>query len=214
MNNFKFTHDWFGEFNHIDAFIEPLNREKELHILEIGSFEGKGTTYFASKLLDHPKSTITCIDPWTSYTQDENSFNSYHKSKEKHKLNNPIPTWDFTTHKATWEHNINESGFKQQIKPIQGFSHEILPTLLTDNKKYDLIFVDGNHASAFVLTDAVMSFYLIKTGGIIIFDDYHWEPNYQETFTPKLGVDSFINSFKDYLEVLDGGRRKAVMKIK
>lgn len=214
MNNFKFTHNWFGDTHHIDTFTKPLNKEKELHILEIGSFEGRGTVYLANKLLSHPKSTLTCVDPWTSYTQDENSFSSYNKSQEEHKSNNPIPTWDFSNHKATWEHNVNESGFGQQIKAIQGFSHKILPILLADNKKYDLIFIDGNHTSAFVLTDAVMSFYLTKTQGVMIFDDYNWRPNLQDTFTPKLGVDSFINSFKDYLKEQELGTRKAVTKIK
>ena len=59
-----------------------------------------------------------------------------------------------------------------------------------------------------------MSFYLTKTQGVMIFDDYNWRPNLQDTFTPKLGVDSFINSFKDYLKEQELGTRKAVTKIK
>lgn len=40
--------------------------------------------------------------------------------------------------------------------------------------KFDFIYVDGLHLSQDVLYDALLSFDLLKVGGILIFDDYLW----------------------------------------
>jgi hypothetical protein len=80
----------------------------------------------------------------------------------------------------------------------------------------DFIFIDGNHTAAFVLTDALMSWYTLKPGGIMVFDDYLWgapDTKNSSTTTPKLAVDSFISVFKDYLEVLFTGPRVAIKKL-
>ena len=39
---------------------------------------------------------------------------------------------------------------------------------------FDLVFVDGSHQATDVLTDAVISFQLLRLGGLMIFDDYLW----------------------------------------
>jgi hypothetical protein len=44
-----------------------------------------------------------------------------------------------------------------------------------------------------VIFDAVNSFRYLKTGGMIIFDDYHWGKC-------KVGIDCFIETHKQYLD--------------
>jgi predicted O-methyltransferase YrrM len=200
MKNYKYTENWFNSTD-LEQFL-PLNTQDELHILEIGSFEGKSTIWFLENVLQNPNSTITCIDPWTSYSQDLNSFSSY----------NQIDTeWNFKNHKNTFLHNIKESELENKVIINQGMSHEILPQLITQNKKFDIIFIDGNHVAPFVLSDAVMSWYLLNTNGIIIFDDYSW--GNQDQRSPKPAIDSFIYSFSDYCEIIWEGYRKAIKKI-
>ena len=143
MKNYKFTENWF-ESDDLDKFT-PKGTQKELHILEIGSFEGKSTVWFLENLLQNQNSSITCIDPWTSYSQTNDSFKSYNSENTE---------WDFKKHKNTFLHNIKESGFENKVNIIQGFSHEILPELI-HKKKFDIIFIDGNHTAPFVITDAV-----------------------------------------------------------
>lgn len=61
-----------------------------------------------------------------------------------------------------------------------------------------------------------MSWYTLKPGGIMVFDDYLWgapDTKNSSTTTPKLAVDSFISVFKDYLEVLFTGPRVAIKKL-
>lgn len=201
MKKYKYTEDWFDSKD-LEQFLLTNNQE-ELHILEIGSFEGKSTIWFLENILQNPNSTITCVDPWTSYSQDSKSFESYSKENAR---------WDFTTHKDTFLYNIKESGQKNKVIVNQGFSYNVLPKLITQNKQYDIIFIDGNHVAPFVLTDSVLSWYLLKKGGIMIFDDYLWTFQSGGTLTPKLAVDSFISNFKDYCNVIWDGYRKAIKK--
>ena len=44
MINYKFTEDWFSADDLVQFL--PLKTQKEIHFLEIGSFEGKSTVWF------------------------------------------------------------------------------------------------------------------------------------------------------------------------
>ena len=202
MINYKFTEDWFSADDLVQFL--PLKTQKEIHFLEIGSFEGKSTVWFLENILLNEKSTITCIDPWTTYSQNNNSFDSYNKVDSE---------WNFTDNKNTFLHNIYLSGFKNKVIIEQGFSNEILPKFILDKINYDIIFIDGNHTSPFVITDGIMSWYLLKEGGLMIFDDYLWSDS-NSTLSPKLAVDSFINCFRDYIEVIWSEYRLVIKKIK
>lgn len=199
---YKFTENWFSSLDLLEFL--PVGTGDEIHVLEIGSFEGKSTVWFIDNLLGNEKSTITCIDPWTKYSQDEDSFNSYDKEETE---------WDFRSHYETFIHNINLSGKFDQVSINKGYSHSILPKMISEGKKYDIIFIDGNHTAPFVLTDAVMGWYLLKENGIIIFDDYLWgEPEFLNS--PKIAIDAFVEIFKGYSEVIWDEYRKSIKKIK
>ena len=60
---------------------------------------------------------------------------------------------------------------------------------------FDIIYIDGNHDSEYVLEDAVLSFRKLKKGGIMIFDDYGWD----ET---KLGIDSFLSCYSKNINMI------------
>lgn len=199
MKNYKFTENWFNSKD-IETFL-PINDVQERHILEIGSFEGKSTIWFLENLLQNNNSTITCIDPWTSYSQNSDSYNSYNSDNAE---------FNFTSHKETFLYNISQTEEEHKVIIKQGYSQEILPKLSLGDKQYDIIFIDGNHTSPFVLTDAVLSWYCLKHGGVMIFDDYHWGDG---RLGPKLAIDSFINVFGDYCTVIWDEYRKAIKKL-
>ena len=58
---YKYSQFWF-----IDSEILP-DVSKEYHILIVGCFEGLSSVYFADHYLDHPNSTLTCVDPKHEY---------------------------------------------------------------------------------------------------------------------------------------------------
>lgn len=198
---YKFTQNWFNN-SEMNQYLSKDSTKKNM--LEIGAFEGLSTIWFLENILQNDESSITCIDPWTTYSQNNDTFNSYNKSGTE---------WDFRDNKSNFLHNISVSGFQDKTNVIQGYSNDILPKLISENKKFDIIFIDGNHTSSFVLTDAVMSWYLLEEGGIMIFDDYLWGDQ-KTTLSPKIAVDSFLSCFSDYIEIVWSSYTLAIKKIK
>jgi predicted O-methyltransferase YrrM len=193
MNKYEFTRPWFRK-NQLLPYIN-LDSNQILNILEIGSFEGGSTTWFIDEFLKNENSKISCIDPWLNYNHSEDSLNTYGEtSKDRNIDNNEV--------KKLFYKNIEATGKSNQVEVFHNFSHIQLPKLLTENRSYDLVFIDGNHTTSFVITDAVMSWYMLKSGGLMVFDDYRWglERNLQSR--PKYAVDSFINCFKGYLNII------------
>ena len=204
MKNYIFTEDWFNDDGLF--ILNEIDTTKELHILEIGSFEGKSTIWFLDNILQNKNSTITCVDPWMSYSQDHDSINSYKKEKNE---------WDLIERKTKeiFLHNIVESTNSGKVIIREGFSDKVLPSLITEQKMYDIIFIDGNHTAPYVMMDSIMSWSLLKNGGIIIFDDYTWRLDKPTTLRPKEAVDYFISTFSDYLTELYSNNRKIVKKL-
>jgi predicted O-methyltransferase YrrM len=209
MIRYNFSQDWFSSDDL--KTILPINTNKEIHVLEIGSFEGKSTVWFIENILKNNKSSITCIDPWVNFIQNENSIETYTNKI----VENPPFNIDFIQQniKQTFLQNIENTGHKSKVQVIQGLSHEELPKLLSNKLKFDIIFIDGNHTAPFVLTDSIMSWFLLKNGGIMIFDDYLWNPkDYSEINKPKMAIDSFISIFSEQCSVILDDYRKAIIK--
>lgn len=204
MRNFTFTEDWFIEDGL--TVLNNVDTSNELHVLEIGSFEGKSTIWFLDNILQHQKSTITCVDPWLDYSQNQDSLNSYEKKNNEWKMIERGIKQNFLQ-------NIIESGYSDKVLIRQGFSDKILPSLITEQKIYDIIFIDGNHTAPYVLMDAIMSWTLLKKGGIIIFDDYTWGLDRPTTLRPKESVDYFMSTFGEYVVELYSNYRKIVKKL-
>ena len=79
---------------------------------------------------------------------------------------------------------------------------------------YDFIYVDGSHTTKDVLVDAVLSYDLLKLGGIITFDDYLWKGYDNHLLNPKTGIDCFLFSFSDCLEIVENSYQVSAIKIK
>jgi predicted O-methyltransferase YrrM len=212
MKNYNFTQNWFYSYD-LEQFL-PLGTQDEIHILEIGSFEGESAVWFSENLLNNKNSTITCIDPWISYHQKNDSLNSYNKDILKEDLSDLSEGYIFSNEYETFVKNIIETNKLTQIHIMKGPSDVILPNLIFNQKKYDIIFIDGNHTSPYVLSDAIMSWKLLKVNGTMVFDDYLWGLDKHETLRPKMAVDNFISNYSDYLEVCWSDYRIAVKKIK
>lgn len=193
-----FEHDWFSEWIPIwDKMLLQIIKDDPLHFLEIGSFEGKCTTYLLDNWLEHDDSTITCVDTFEGgVDQTElNLANLYDRFLG------------------------NISGYEHKVDIRRGYSYEKLLELNNENKKYDLIYVDASHLAKNVLEDIVLSFNMCKVGGIIALDDYLW-PSPQEivkldkTYTPFTAIEAFLICYADKIEILHKGYQVMVKKIK
>lgn len=106
-----------------------------------------------------------------------------------------IDPFEFPGIEENFDHNIKVMGYSDKVVKLKGFSQVLLRGLELDT--YDCIYIDGNHHSSTVMEDAILSWRLLKVGGIMIFDDYLWRQTEvllrrrPANSCPKLAVDMF-----------------------
>lgn len=196
ISQYQFTNKWFAGVakNVWDKLIPSINPTK---ILEVGSYEGASTCYLIDSLAPKNDIEIHCIDSWEGGIE--------HKSRgmvetdmlevEKRFLNN--------THisLARVEKSVD-------LQIHKGYSDVELAKLLVCGKQnyFDFIYVDGSHQAPDVLCDALLSFRLLREGGVMAFDDYLWAENLSYGIDPircpKMAIDAFTNIYCRKIRVL------------
>jgi hypothetical protein len=99
-----------------------------------------------------------------------------------------------------FEHNLRVSGAAARVERIQRRSEDVLASLPPES--FDIVYVDGSHRALNVLFDAVASAALLKPGGVLILDDYRWEPGRPPAERPQMAIDLFLASFASRFDVL------------
>jgi SAM-dependent methyltransferase len=112
--------------------------------------------------------------------------------------------------------NIERSGAADKVTTISGYSQVALRSLPLES--FDIIYVDGSHGKSDVLEDAVLSWRLLKAGGILIFDDYRWfgldaaDADADPTEFAKPAIDAFLQCFEGQYDVLHNSYQMIVKK--
>lgn len=79
-------------------------------------------------------------------------------------------------------------------------------------QNYDILYIDGSHLASDVLQDAVISWGLVKLGGIIIFDDYDFIFADNPAENTKVGIDTFITTYSQKINLIHQGYQVIVEK--
>ncbi|MCC3414668.1 MULTISPECIES: tetratricopeptide repeat protein [unclassified Microcoleus] len=111
----------------------------------------------------------------------------------------------------TFKGNIVKTGVGEKVIELEGYSQDLLVNL--DSEFYDIAYVDGCHKPTSALQDAILSWRLVKVGGLMIFDDYQFTfPDSPEQDT-KIGIDVFLEMFGSQLKLVHKGYQLIVKKI-
>jgi predicted O-methyltransferase YrrM len=149
--------------------LAPYKGKPNVRYLEIGLFEGRSALWQLENILTHPTAHLTGID----------LFRDPRYSR-------------YSNYKEVFYSNLKASGFEGKAEIVEGFSQVELRKLPLES--FDIIYVDGSHASRDVLEDAILSWRLLKDGGILIFDDYNLHNGMKRT------LDTFFSFFADDFE--------------
>ena len=198
---YTFTQNWFDRHipnweNHCLGFATQAMR-----ILEVGAFEGASTTWILDTLLVHELSELVTLDSFTGGVEhrDSQDANIYHLESLEARF---------------WQ-NIYLCKGKKKLQLIKGDSVETLTRIRLDEVgRFDLIYIDGSHLAADVLTDALLSWSMLKVGGLLVFDDYKWDHYIDPHDNPRLAIDCFVKCFAPFLEVVQVGYQVWLRKIK
>jgi predicted O-methyltransferase YrrM len=108
--------------------------------------------------------------------------------------------------------DANMAEYGSRIEKIKSRAQNALPTFLHEGRKYDVVYIDGDHTRKGTLTNSILSWPLLMPGGVLIWDDYLWEKQLPSANRPKQAVDWFLEAFDDELTVLHKGYQVIVRK--
>ncbi len=112
-----------------------------------------------------------------------------------------------------FNHNLKESGYAKRVTVLKGPSSLRLRELKPNT--FDLVYIDGDHIGASVLKDIMLSWDLIKEGGLLIMDDYQWARGDLPADTrPEFAIDAFLALFWNQLDIVHSGYQMIVQKTK
>lgn len=180
----------------LKAYADIFNAIKPSRYLEIGSFEGRSLSLFSIfSRLCNPGGVIcaTSVDSWDG--GDEHKQAGLNMSSVEETFDEVV------------RHCSGFSSEASRFEKIKSLSADALCQLSERKEFYDLILVDAGHKAKDVLVDLVLSWSLLKKGGIMILDDYTWVPMHQVPSgffleSPRLGIDSFVNCFADEVTII------------
>ena len=187
--DYRFTNDFFSvNIPNWQRSLGHFAAQPDLSFLEVGSYEGQSACWLLEHILTDESSRITCIDVFKL----EKSQDVYDATGVDSASMSPEDRFD---------HNILQTGAKHRVVKIKGSSGCFLRTLPL--AAYHFIYIDGSHVARDVLEDAVLAWELLKTGGVIIFDDYLWRGNPDRLLRPQIAIEAFLKVYEGHYRLVD-----------
>jgi len=179
-------------FDNILNYVKKKNK-KELNILEIGSYTGVSIINMLNYL---PNANGLSIDMWESYNE-----------------NNLLENMKNSKVELSFMRNRSRYNMENRLEFCKGNSHDILRNLINENKKFDLIYVDGSHLYKDCKKDIELSWIILNNGGIMIMDDYLYNLENGIEFSPYHAINEFLNEKENEIIILNKGYRVFLEKL-
>jgi predicted O-methyltransferase YrrM len=166
--------NWFEYVRpNFEEFLTPLAGKFGLHFLQLGAYTGDASVWLCKNILTGDQSRLLDVDTW------EGSDEEAHKSMD---FDDVLRVYDQKTTGT----------------PINFFRKttvDFLTSALTRKiSKFDFIYIDADHTTVGVLVDAELAWPLLKSGGIMAFDDYTWgHDSGDPRLAPQVGIDLFLH---------------------
>jgi cephalosporin hydroxylase len=175
---------WFSPGNCCEAALKQLPPTPA--VLELGSWEGASTTYWAERL--HP-SILVCVDTWQGSWEHA----------------------DGQVAQAEVRFDANMQTAACQVEKIRDSTFDALPQLIKDGRKFDLVYVDASHTTYHTLHDLILALRLLRVGGVMAIDDYRW--NWEDVAQgkvsaldiPKTAIDCFLQCYAPFVQITKQG---------
>lgn len=197
-SRFVFSSNWFELIEHEWETRTKGLRGKKLNILEIGSFEGGSTTWVLDHLMDHPASNMVVIDTFEGGMEHQEQDGS------------AIP---LSTLEQRFRQNVEKCQHHTKLQVLRMRSDEGLMQLWRENRRFNLIYVDGSHVAIDVLHDAVFCWRLLEVGGMLVFDDYSWKGYLEDCYNPRVAIESFTKCVAPEIETEETESQLWVKKV-
>ena len=179
--------NWFAQTaqHNFEQFLTPLKGEPNLHFLQLGVFTGDATVWLCENVLTNYLSLLFDVDTWQGSDEPDHE---------------PM---DFDDVYNTYLARIGD--YPAVVIPERTTTLNFLTGEWSNTPRqyFDFIYIDADHTTVGVLLDAELSWPLLKSGGIMAFDDYTWgHESGDPRLAPMVGIDLFLHRHQGDYELL------------
>ena len=176
--------NWFQQSAkaNFERFLTPLAGQDRLIFLQLGVFTGDASVWLCENILTGAASYLNDVDTWQG------------SDEEAHKA------MDFKDVYNTYLDKIAD--YKYKVLTRRTTTKDYLLRECNQSELFDFIYIDADHTTVGVLMDAELSWPLLKSGGIMAFDDYTWGQGMSPELTPTLGIDLFLSRHEGEYDTL------------
>jgi len=177
--------NWFAK-SAIDNFATYLIQDAglpDLRYLQLGAYTGDASVWLMENILTHPSSHLYDVDTW------EGSDEADHKSMDFEDVHKT-----YLSKTYLWQHD--GSIYKYRSTTLYFLRNQSM------RDKFDFIYIDADHTTVGVLLDAELSWPLLKSGGIMAFDDLTWGEHLPPSHSPKAGILLFAERHREEFDLV------------
>lgn len=191
MEKYLYTQNWFlvSELKkHLNKLNKFVDRSNDIHVLEIGSYEGLSSVFFADNFLEREMSSLTCVDPFLRIPNNDHA--DYLKNNQE----------------SNFDINITRCDNSEKIKVFKITSDEFFEN---NKKTFNLIYIDGCHEPEFIERDIENAFKCLDENGIMWMNDYG-----KSIIAVKRTMNKFLIKHRGEYETIHQGYQIAIQKNK
>jgi len=189
--------NWFeasGQYN-FEEFLSEYKNKPNLNYLQLGVFTGDTSDWLMNHVLTHETSHLTDVDTWLGSSAESDIHDNY----------------DFEDAYQLYLSRMQQ--FSPRVHSERSTTFDFLNAENTKNSTYDFIYIDADHVASSVLSDAELSWPLLKTGGILAFDDYSWGDEKPNHLRPRTAILSFVKKYKNEIKTMAMNHQYWIKKI-
>lgn len=181
--------NWFEQTaqHNFEQFLTPLAGQNYLRFLQLGVYTGDASAWMLENIFTGKGCSLTDVDTW----QGSNEL--------AHESINFNEVYDIYLEKVS-------KYYKQVHVQRCTTTDHLLAQYGCDRplgEYFDFIYIDADHTTVGVILDAELSWPLLKSGGIMAFDDYTWgHESGDPRLAPMVGIDLFLHRHLGEYELL------------
>jgi predicted O-methyltransferase YrrM len=175
--------NWFAQTaqNNFTTYLTEYVGKPNLRFLQLGVYTGDASVWLCNNILTDKSSILIDVDTWRGSDELDHA------------------EMDFSAVEIEYKKKI------ENLTIVSVVSDTVEYLIRQRNNfmdSYDFIYVDADHTAVSVLLDAELSWPLLKSGGIMAFDDYTWGRHLPPSKTPRPGILLFTERHKAELDTL------------
>ncbi len=175
--------NWFAATAqaNFETYLTEFKDKPNLKFLQLGVFTGDATVWLCNNILTDKSSKLIDVDTWGG--SDEKSH----------------AEMDFSDVQRVYKEKVKELSVVSVVSDTTSY---LIRQQDNFKESFDFIYIDADHTSVAVLMDAELSWPLLKTGGVMAFDDYTWGRDLPPSKTPRPGILLFTERHKEEIDTL------------